>query len=423
MSMTEKLYDANAYLTEFDATVVSCRAADSEATAGKPCADDGATAGKQCADGGAAADQPCAPLWEVVLDKTAFYPEGGGQPCDFGVLGGSQVTDVQEKDGIIYHLCSAPLEVGSSVHGTIDWDRRLMHMREHSGEHIISGIICHTHGYSNIGFHMGKDCVTIDFSGPLTAEQIQEAEDLANQKVLENVEIKAEYPDSETLVELDYRSKKELIGAIRIVTIPGADVCACCGTHVKYTGEVGPIKVISAEHAKGGSRLDILIGEKALADYKSRFENTQKISALLSVKPEQTAEATEKLLQTVADLKQELGALKMRMLEEKVDAVEAGSSACVLFEQGLSTVDVRKLADKLSRKVAFAAVFCGNDAEGYQYVICASDRDISAFGKTFNKALCGRGGGKNPMIQGQVKAGQTEIYEYLTKEGVLKDGE
>ena len=191
---------------------------------------------------------------------------------------------------------------------------------------------------------------------------------------------------------------------------------------MKYTGEVGLIKVISAEHAKGGSRLDILIGEKALADYKCRFENTQKISALLSVKPEQTAEAAQKLLQTVADLKQELGALKLRLLEEKVDAVETGSSACVLFEQGLSTVDVRKLADKLAQKVLFAAVFNGSDTDGYQYVICASDRDVSAFGKAFNKALCGRGGGKNPMIQGQVKAEQKAIWEYLTKGGVLQDG-
>ena len=409
--MTEKLYDGNAYLTEFDAAVVSCQVL-KEGTErdvnGQPAVGEAA--------------RPDAPLWEVALDRTAFYPEGGGQPCDFGVLGGARVTDVQEKDGIIFHLCSAPLEVGSCVHGTIDWDRRLMHMREHSGEHIISGIICHTHGYSNIGFHMGKDCVTIDFSGPLTAEQIQEAEDLANQKVLENVEILAEYPDREILATLDYRSKKELTGAVRIVTIPGADVCACCGTHVKYTGEIGPIKVISAEHAKGGSRLDILIGEKALADYKCRFENTQKISVLLSVKPEQTAKAAQKLLQTVADLKQELGALKLRLLEEKVDAVETGSSACVLFEQGLSTVDVRKLADKLAQKVLFAAVFNGSDADGYQYVICASDRDVSAFGKAFNKALCGRGGGKNPMIQGQVKAEQKAIWEYLTKEGVLQDG-
>ena len=263
----------------------------------------------------------------------------------------------------------------------------------------------------------------------ITASKITDADNMGFgipvdtlKKVLENIEILAEYPDRETLATLDYRSKKELTGAIRIVTIPGADVCACCGTHVKYTGEVGPIKVISAEHAKGGSRLDILIGEKALADYKCRFENTQKISALLSVKPEQTAEAAQKLLQTVADLKQELGALKLRLLEEKVDAVETGSSACVLFEQGLSTVDVRKLADKLAQKVLFAAVFNGSDTDGYQYVICASDRDVSAFGKAFNKALCGRGGGKNPMIQGQVKAEQKAIWEYLTKGGVLQDG-
>ena len=387
--MTRRLYYEDAYLTEFEAQVAECR---------------------QSADG-----------WEVFLDQTAFYPEGGGQPCDLGTLGNVSVTDVQEKDGRVCHLCSAPLEEGARVHGAIDWERRLTHMREHSGEHIISGIICKKHGCSNVGFHMGKDFVTIDFSKLLTEEDVAEAERLANEKVMENTEILAEYPDEEALAKLDYRSKKELDGAIRIVTVPGADVCACCGTHVARTGEIGPVKVISAERFKGGSRLNIVIGKKALDDYAVRFENIRRISALLSAKPEDTADAVEKQLQAVNALKLELGALKMRLLEEKADAVPEGSRFCVMFEQGLSAVDVRKLSDRLSKKAGFAAVFCGEDENGYQYVICAKDMDIASFGKELNGALQGRGGGRNPMIQGFLGAKKEEILQFLQENELWTD--
>lgn len=405
--MTRRLYYEDTYLTEFEAQVMSC----------------------QKAEGG----------YEVILDQTAFYPEGGGQPCDLGVLeiwkaekscvdeackagqpAGAgeevprvQVLDVQEGGREVVHLCDKPLTEGARVYGKIDWTRRLTHMREHSGEHIISGIICKTHGYSNIGFHMGKEFVTIDFSGMLTEEDIAAAERAANEKVLENVEILAEYPDAETLKTLDYRSKKELDGEIRIVTVPGADCCACCGTHVKRTGEIGPIKVIGSEHYKSGIRLNILIGQKALADYAQKFENSRKISTLLSIKPENTAEGVEKLLESMNALKLEYGALKMQLLEQKVDAIPDGEKSAVLFEKGLTPVDVRKLADRLQEKVSFAAVFCGDDQEGYKYVIISRDVDVSAFGKEFNRALNGRGGGRNPMIQGSVAAMRSQIEAFL----------
>lgn len=390
--MTRRLYYEDAYIKEFEAQVVSCREAGDS--------------------------------YEVILDQTAFYPEGGGQPCDLGELACCMeadsctiVMDVREGGNDVLHICSRPLKAGTRVYGKIDWARRLTHMREHSGEHIISGIICKTHGYSNIGFHMGKEYVTIDFSGLLTQEQIAAAEAAANAKVLENVEILAEYPDKETLGKLDYRSKKELEGAVRIVTVPGADCCACCGTHVKRTGEIGPIKVIGSEHYKSGIRLNLLIGEKALADYMLKSANIAKISALLSVKPENTAEAVEKLSETVNALKLEYGALKMQLLEQKVDAVKSGQRAAVLFEQGLTVVDVRRLADKLQEKAQFAAVFCGDDEDGYKYVIISQGMDMSGFGKEFNRALNGRGGGRNPMIQGSVAAGRAEIEEFLRIKG------
>lgn len=396
--MTRRLYYEDAYRKEFEAQVISCRKT----------------------EGG----------YEVILDQTAFYPEGGGQPCDLGILvcdarqeegadGQAAVLDVQDGGGDVRHLCDRPFQDGARVRGKIDWERRLTHMREHSGEHIISGIICKSHGYSNIGFHMGKDFVTIDFNGMLTEDEIAAAQKAANAKVLENVEILAEYPEEETLRTMDYRSKKELEGAIRIVTVPGADCCACCGTHVKRTGEIGPIKVISTEHYKSGIRLNILIGEKTLADYAQKFENTKKISTLLSVKPENTAEAVDKLLESFNSLKLEYGALKMQMLEQKVEAIEAGKRSVVLFEQGLSPVDVRKLTDRLQEKAGFAAVFCGDDAEGYKYVVISKDEDVAALGKELNRVLSGRGGGRNPMIQGSVAASRSEIEVFLKTKGIL----
>lgn len=396
--MTRRLYYEDAYRKEFEAQVISCRKT----------------------EGG----------YEVILDQTAFYPESGGQPCDLGILvcdarqeegadGQAAVLNVQDGGGDVRHLCDRPFQDGARVRGKIDWERRLTHMREHSGEHIISGIICKSHGYSNIGFHMGKDFVTIDFNGMLTEDEIAAAQKAANAKILEDVEILAEYPEEETLRTLDYRSKKELEGAIRIVTVPGADCCACCGTHVKRTGEIGPIKVISTEHYKSGIRLNILIGEKTLADYAQKFENTKKISTLLSVKPENTAEAVDKLLESFNSLKLEYGALKMQMLEQKVEAIEAGKRSVVLFEQGLSPVDVRKLTDRLQEKAGFAAVFCGDDAEGYKYVVISKDEDVAALGKELNRALSGRGGGRNPMIQGSVAASRSEIEVFLKTKGIL----
>ena len=363
----------------------------------------------------------------IMLDQTAFYPEGGGQPCDtgtfsvceFGEIRQIQVHDVQEKDGRVLHFCKEKIEEGARVCGRIDWQRRLTHMREHSGEHIISGIICRRYGYSNIGFHMGKDFITIDFSGLLTEEEIAAAEKAANEKIMENAEIQAEYPDADMLENMDYRSKKEVKGAIRIVTIPGADCCACCGTHVKRTGEIGPVKVIGSEHYKSGIRLTLLVGEKALADYAVKSENVRKISALLSVKPEDTVCGVERLLDAMENLKQKYGSLKMQFLGQKVEAIEEGQKATVLFEKDLSPLDMRKLADNLHKKAKFAAVFCGDDMTDYRYVMICNDMDIVDFGKTFQAALGGRGGGRNPMIQGSTSASRTQIEAFLEKSGYL----
>lgn len=391
--MTTRLYYQDAYIKEFDATVTSCL--------------------------------PDKNGYWITLDQTAFYPEGGGQPCDLGILTYRKntiaVTDTQESDGSlsapgeILHFCTQEIPAGTAVQGKLDWQRRITNMREHSGEHILSGIICSSYNVNNVGFHMGKDAVTIDFDGMLTPEQIAAAQQKANLKIMENVPVLVEYPDSQTLSEMYYRSKKELEGDVRIVTIPGADVCACCGTHVRTTGEVGPVCVTGTEHFKKGVRLTILIGEKALADYAQKTENIRKISTLLSAKPEQAADSVDRLQNAYTQLKTEYTGLRLEILEKKVEAIPADTPVIVLFEQALSPMELRRLADKLQAKAGFAAVFTGDDTEGYKYVICAAKMDIAAFGKAFNTALNGRGGGRPPMIQGSLTCTRARIEAYLSK--------
>ena len=381
MNRTKRLYYENAYCREFDARVTDCRE------------------GKQG--------------WEVILDQTAFYPEGGGQPADQGTLGEAEILDVKEDGEEVIHLCDRPFEPGNTVHGTLDWDRRFRFMQQHSGEHIFSGIVHRTFGYDNIGFHMGKDCVTVDFSGMLSEDDIALVERASNEAVLADLEILEDYPSREELDRLDYRSKKELEGQVRIITIPGADVCACCGTHVKRTGEIGPIKAVSSEHYKSGIRISLQIGWKALEDYEEKHRITKEISALLSVPPQETAEAVRKLLQQLQELKAANVAMKQKQLDRIVQETPEGKERAVCFEEDLNPVEVRMLADRLSKKARFAAVFSGNEEEGYKYVICSAETDVAAFGKRFNEALNGRGGGRNPMIQGSVAAKRAQIEEFL----------
>ncbi len=379
--MTKRLYYEDAYCQEFDARVADCRE------------------GKQG--------------WEVVLDQTAFYPEGGGQPADQGRLAEADVLDVKEGGEEIVHICDRPLVPGSTVHGTLDWNRRFRFMQQHSGEHIFSGIVHVLFGYDNIGFHMGKDCVTVDFSGLLSEEEIALVERKANEAVLSDLEILTDYPSGEELERLDYRSKKELEGQVRIITVPGSDVCACCGTHVKRTGEIGPIKAVASEHYKSGIRISLQIGWKALEDYEEKHRNIREISALLSVPPQETAGAVRRLQEQLQELKAANVALRQKQLDRMVEEVPEGTQRAVRFEEDLNPVEVRMLADRLAQKAVFAAVFSGNDEEGYKYVMCSSQLDVAALGKSFNEALNGRGGGRNPMVQGSVKAEKEKIEEFL----------
>lgn len=385
--MTEKLYYGNQYQTEGKATVLACRPVE--------------------------AKQNAAACWEVVLDRTVFYPTGGGQPCDLGTLNGVPVTDVSERGEEIVHRVTAPLSVGSEAVMAVDWDRRFDLMQQHSGEHLISGVIHSRFGYENVGFHMGADFVTIDFSGMLTPEELSAVEAEANEWVWKNVPIEIAYPDAEALKTIPYRSKKELTGQVRIVTIPGADICACCGTHVSNTGEIGLIKIFSCVKFHDGVRLELLCGRRALAYLSEIAEQNRRVSGLLSAKPLETAAAVQRLLDAEAAQKQRAAGLEEAVFAQKAQAL-MGKGNVLLFEPAMSPDSLRRLTDLvMSACGGRAAIFAGSDAEGYKYAVGEQNGDLRQLVKDLNAQLHGRGGGKPFFVQGSVQTGRAEIEAFF----------
>ena len=257
-------------------------------------------------------------LYKVTLNQTMFFPEEGGQSCDKGTLNDILVEKVLEKDRVIYHWVKEPLWEGDTVTGSVDWEKRFSDMQQHTGEHIVSGLIHEHFKLNNVGFHLGSEAVTMDFDGVITREQLRMIEYRANEAVARNLPVKITWPSKEELMEIPYRSKKEIDGPIRIVEIPGYDICACCAPHVHNTGEIGMIRLIGMEKYKGGVRIQMLCGFRALADALEKERNVYDISAQLSAKPYEVAAAVEKLKAESLALKQEMNGLKMDILQEKI---------------------------------------------------------------------------------------------------------
>lgn len=378
--MTEKLFYQDSHRTEFTAKVISC---------------------EEAKDG-----------YRVVLDQTVFFPEGGGQYADTGMLGDTEVTDVHEKDDVIYHTTKAPLEAGSEVNGKINWDERFEKMQQHTGEHIVSGIVHERFGYNNVGFHLGSDYCTMDFDGPISKEQLKEIEAAANEAVYQDLEIKILYPSKDELKELDYRSKIEIEGQVRIVDIPGYDVCACCAPHVKTTGEIGAIKLVSMVNYKGGERITMLCGRRAMRDYEKKDSMTKEISALLCAKEYEVAEAVVRLKDEQNRMKSQLAEMQQKLLEYRVAEIAVDQKIVTVFDSTLSGNLPREMMNKLLDKGAeICAVFAGTDEEGYRYVIGSRSEDVRPLSKMLNTTFQGRGGGKPEMVQGSVKGTRTEIEE------------
>ena len=357
--------------------------------------------------------------WDTILNQTAFYPEGGGQPSDTGALNGVKVLHVSEKGEEIIHELEAPLEEGVLAEGVIDWQKRYDNMQQHTGEHIFSGLVHKHFGYDNVGFHMGTDEVTVDFNGVLTQEQFEERDGEAIQLIDDHVPVPGCYPSKEELEELDDRSKKELTGLVRIVEIPGGDICACCGTHVETTGEVGLIKLRTMINYKGGVRISMLCGRRALMDYRERLKDEIRISNLLSAKLALVPDAVEKMKNESQEKDLALGRLWQQLLEKKAESYPESTEVLAVFEEGLSPVQLRQLATMLYEKGKgkIVGVFSGNeDEQVYQYALGSSQADMRKLSKAMNGALNGRGGGSNLMAQGTFKAAESAIRETLMQE-------
>lgn len=353
--------------------------------------------------------------YEIVLDATAFYPEGGGQACDLGTLGDANVSDVQERGETVVHLCDKPLTVGAEVAGKTDWARRLDLMQQHTGEHIVSGIIHKMFGCHNVGFHVGADVITIDFDYLIPTDALPEIEQQANDAIYADLPVKCWYPSPEELSDLGYRSKKEIPWPVRIVEIPGFDKCACCGVHVTTTGQIGVIKLLRLVKFHQGVRIEMVCGGRAFFLLSRVYEQNRLVSQAFSAKILETGLAAQKMNETLAAEKFRASGLERQLYAHIADAF-AGSGDVLYFADQFSPAAVRDLADRIAEVCGgTAAVFSGSDEAGYSLCMVNKTADISALGKEMNSALNGRGGGKPGFFQGSVKATKIEIENFFSR--------
>ncbi len=381
MQNTIRLFDLDSYMQAFDATVLDCT--------------------------------PDGDRFAVVLDKTAFFPEEGGQSADSGTLGDAAVLDVQEKDGVITHYTNAPLSAGSTVHGQLDFPQRYRKMQIHSGEHIVSGLMHRKYGFSNVGFHLGGE-ITMDFDGELTRAQLDEIEDEANRIVYENVAITAAYPSADVLADTEYRSKLELTENVRLVTIGKYDVCACCAPHVASTGEIGLIKLLDAIRYKGGMRIHFLAGSAALEHYRRTWQDVVTLSGMLSVPQGEVVQGVRKKDAEIEKRGALISALRRQLLDYKIAALEQTEDNLCIFTDDPDMLSLRLLVNAGMQKTPrICAAFSGNDTDGYRYIMGAQSMDLRALSKEINAALGGKGGGSAQMIQGSCTATEQVIRAYF----------
>ena len=377
-------------MKEFEARVLSCEA---------------------CEEGGG--------FW-TVLDQTCFFPEGGGQYADTGYLGETKVVDARERDGIVYHRTEAPLEPGELVRGRIDWEERFEKMQQHTGEHIVSGLVHSRFGYNNVGFHLGSDYCTMDFDGPISPEELREIEWEANRAVALDLEVIVQYPSKEELGHMEYRSKIEIEGQVRIVSVPGYDVCACCAPHVDRTGEIGLIKLVNRMNYKGGERITMLCGFRALRDYDSKLTAAREIGALLCEKEDQIAGAVRRQKEELEKQKYENGRLMHQLLVFRAKEIPVEGSMTAVFTDDIRGDAPRELMNLLLERGAFiCGVFAAAGDGGWRYVIGSRQADVRPLGKALNSRFEGRGGGKPGMVQGTLTGSEADIR--AAAEGFIKE--
>ena len=388
----KKLYYEDVHMTEFEAVVTECTYDEKKK------------------------------IYKVVLDQTAFFPEEGGQVADKGSITISSTStlpllDAHIKNDIIYHYVEQEIPAGTKVKGNVDWSQRFDFMQQHSGEHIISGLVNKYYGYDNVGFHLGLQEVTLDFNGVLTLEQLREIEIKANEAVWKNFPIDIEFPSSEKLQTLEYRSKLDLTENVRIVTIPGFDVCACCAPHVDTTGQIGIIKITNVQSHRGGVRVNILCGNRALKDYTTKQNNASAISAALSVKQDLIADGVEHLKEENFKQKEVINRLQASILKNLAKNLPSPteSTHAILFVKSMDDIAIRTLINELVPKYSgYVGVFWGNDIDGYRYIVGSSSLDCRELATVLREKFGAKGGGKAPMIQGNVAASKVQIEAVIT---------
>lgn len=385
--MTEKLYYKDNYMNSFSATVKVCT--------------------------------PVEKGYETILDRSAFFPESGGQYGDVGFLGSVEVLDTYEKNKEIIHLTKEPLEVGLKVAGYLDWEKRFLKMQQHSAEHIVSGLVNKIYGYDNVGFHLGTEDSTLDFNGEITLQQLRELEWKANEVVVKNLDILETFPTKEEVEGLEFRSKIELNEGLRIIIIPGYDKCACCAPQLKKTGEIGIIKLTNVQKYKGGVRINMICGFRALGDYSGKEDSVKAISTLLSAKEDKVFGAVQALKAEVESWKYKNNELAKQLIHYKAREIPKDLKEVCLFEYGLFGEEPRYLMNHILEQGKDLCVVFYPDKEGYRYTMGSKSQDVRLIGKELNEKFQGRGGGKPNMVQGFVLGDEREIkdwFDFLRKE-------
>lgn len=380
--MTERLYENDAYCREFTATVLSCDFENG--------------------------------FYSIVLDKTAFFPEGGGQAPDKGTINGFPVSDVQISNGIVLHKINEKISIGETVCGKLDWEERFLRMQNHSGEHILSGTVHSLFGYNNVGFHMSRDEMTVDFDGVLTGEDIARVEERTNSVIYRNLPIDISYPSAEEAETVKYRSKLDITNNLRLVTIGDVDCCACCAPHVAKTGEIGIVKIIGFTPNKGGTRLTVKAGADAFSDYCMLNRQNSGLMKTFSISRELVSSAAEKQLELINLLRYENGELRKKLAWSRLSPIKCGCCT-VAFSENLTYDELRHCANKLSEKGERVCVlFSTDNAKNYIYIISSSDADIRPAVKALNDAFDGKGGGRQNYAQGKITADNEErIKEFV----------
>ena len=289
-------------------------------------------------------------------------------------------------------------------------------MQNHSGEHILSGLIYTKFGYHNVGFHMGSEAVTLDMDGVITTEELAELESKVNEIIEKDLPVEVLYPKDQELEKMEYRSKKAIDGQIRIVRIPGADLCACCGTHVERTGEIRLVKLLGVQNYKGGVRISMLAGKDAIEDYNKKHAMIQEAMHLLSVKSDKVTEGIEKTLENQAAVKSKYIALQRQIGREKADNILDGTKRVCFLESLFQMDELREMGNQAAEHAEVVLGLIPVKENVCQYVLVSNSVDVRSISKELNAEFQGKGGGQPSMVQGTLNAKGDEVQSWFLRE-------